>query len=852
VARNHLTGTHRAIKIIWRDAFETPKPYEREFEAISRFEPISRSHPGFVHVLQTGRLNNGFYYIMELADDVDPERRDVDVASYQPATLAAIKGNLDVEQAIRVGMSLTESLEVLHQAGLIHRDIKPSNVIFVRHEPKLADIGLVTEISEANSVVGTNGFIAPEGPTTNRADIYSLGKLLYEIATGRDRLDFPLLPEDVSRQDRLLLELNQVLIKACNPDPAQRHPSVQALRDELELLIQGRSIRRVRQLEKTLRLTKAWFATTCALVVAGYFLLKSNEAKRTAEASILEGRIATAIAEGNHSVAQGDYLGSVHSFAQAALLDKKHPREQRLRLGSALAYAPRRDKTFPGDPEITACFAERANVLGSVLTNHIRLTDIESGRMIHEFDRTASSLAIDPQGRCLAIAEKSCLSLINLTSWDETLLEFRTNIWHVSIVDPEHFAVTTEAGEAFLFPGHRRVPNEGAIYKAILSPSGRRLCLLENNNDTKVLDALTFKESCRGHHDSLAYDALFFNNEESLITCGSDRTAIVRDVATGLAIQHFVEDKGAVTFASVSPDGTRLATGCEDNTVKLWNATTFAALRENQILYHPNRVVWVKFAANSSLVVHCTDGTTYSWALKDPALPTEVPRTFNLPDRKRLIAHNTLLVGTSNNVTGAVEGKPFFVTVPGAVETIAADARLELIAVGTRDDSQAPHSVWLFDHSGHQVGQPMPHTDGITYVTFSHSGKVIASCGEDFAARLWNREGESLHIVLRHKHQVRWISFSANDDWVVTGSWDETVRVWNAHSGFPITVPLKVDNSVAYVAFESDNELFVANQIRNYRMQLPYFEDSLQNIFTSFPPPLEREGLSQSAFPSGK
>src|SRR5437764_11767952 len=85
LARNQLTGTYRAIKIIWREAFETPKPYEREFEAITRFEPISRSHPGFVHILQIGRLQNGFYYIMELADDLDPQRRDVEISSYTPA-----------------------------------------------------------------------------------------------------------------------------------------------------------------------------------------------------------------------------------------------------------------------------------------------------------------------------------------------------------------------------------------------------------------------------------------------------------------------------------------------------------------------------------------------------------------------------------------------------------------------------------------------------------------------------------------------------------------------------------------------------------------------------------------------
>ena len=87
LARNDLTGAYRALKVVFRDAFRDARPYQREFEAICRFEPISRSHPGFVQILQVGKLENAFYYIMELADDVrgahtfDPE-------TYKPRTLA--------------------------------------------------------------------------------------------------------------------------------------------------------------------------------------------------------------------------------------------------------------------------------------------------------------------------------------------------------------------------------------------------------------------------------------------------------------------------------------------------------------------------------------------------------------------------------------------------------------------------------------------------------------------------------------------------------------------------------------------------------------------------------------------
>ena len=60
------------MKIVWRSQFESERPYEREFAGIKRFEPVSRSSSGLVHVLHVGRndAEGYFYYVMELADAV--------------------------------------------------------------------------------------------------------------------------------------------------------------------------------------------------------------------------------------------------------------------------------------------------------------------------------------------------------------------------------------------------------------------------------------------------------------------------------------------------------------------------------------------------------------------------------------------------------------------------------------------------------------------------------------------------------------------------------------------------------------------------------------------------------------
>src|SRR6185436_3830901 len=107
---------------------------------------------------------------------------------------------LPVEEVLQLGLRLSDALDCLHKAGLVHRDLKPSNILFVEGLPKLADIGMVTAELEAESIVGTLGYIPPEGPGTVQADIFALGRVLYECLTGQDRCRFPDLPSNLDKQ----------------------------------------------------------------------------------------------------------------------------------------------------------------------------------------------------------------------------------------------------------------------------------------------------------------------------------------------------------------------------------------------------------------------------------------------------------------------------------------------------------------------------------------------------------------------------------------------------------------------------------------------------------------------------
>jgi len=243
-----IIGSYHAVKIVYRKSFSNDGPIEREFKGIQKFTPISRLHRGFVHVLHVGRNEpeGYFYYIMEVGDD-EVSGQNIDPATYSAKNLAREiqnRGKLPVEECLQLSLDLTSALDFLHQQQLIHRDIKPSNIIFVNDVPKIADIGLVTSVAENGkdvTYIGTDGYIPPEGPGSPAADVYSLGKVLYETAMGRSVGSFPELPSTLfeRRDHRELLQFNEIILKACEVNAAIRYKTAGQMRADL-LQLQNR------------------------------------------------------------------------------------------------------------------------------------------------------------------------------------------------------------------------------------------------------------------------------------------------------------------------------------------------------------------------------------------------------------------------------------------------------------------------------------------------------------------------------------------------------------------------------------------------------------------------------------
>lgn len=252
LVRNAI-GQWQALKAVYAAKFgEERKPYESEFKGIKRYKPISDKHPALLRVDFVSKMKREgyFYYVMELGDsEVDGWQENP--SKFQARDLASVcrrapRGRIAPVECLKTAVTLAEALDFLHRQKLLHRDIKPNNVIFVNGSPKLADIGLVTDIrppEEVQTWAGTAGFMPPppEPPGTVQADIYAFGMTLFVISTSRQASFYPALRAALGERSHKseFARLDAIILKACNPDLAERYKTAAEMLHDLQVAMKA-------------------------------------------------------------------------------------------------------------------------------------------------------------------------------------------------------------------------------------------------------------------------------------------------------------------------------------------------------------------------------------------------------------------------------------------------------------------------------------------------------------------------------------------------------------------------------------------------------------------------------------
>ncbi|MFO1484534.1 MAG: serine/threonine-protein kinase [Verrucomicrobiaceae bacterium] len=213
------------------DELKFRERFQHEAETMAKL-----SSPGIVPVHDFGETAGGLlYFVMEFIDGTDVARR------------IASEGALPVEDAVRIIGVVCDALAYAHRQGVIHRDIKPANVLVDGEgRIKVADFGLAkiaghsmqSGITCTNLAIGTQESAAPEqlmpgAVVDHRADIYSLGVMLYQMLTGEvPRVMFK-LPSRC--RPALGTRFDALICKALETDPADRFQSVEEFRRELNV-----------------------------------------------------------------------------------------------------------------------------------------------------------------------------------------------------------------------------------------------------------------------------------------------------------------------------------------------------------------------------------------------------------------------------------------------------------------------------------------------------------------------------------------------------------------------------------------------------------------------------------------
>ena len=180
------------------------------------------------------------------------------------SSILSVSGRSFAKEVARVGLQVAEALDYAHGQGVLHRDIKPSNLLLdVQGTVWVTDFGLAKAMADSDNltnegdVLGTLRYMAPErfrGQSDARSDVYALGLTLYELLTlrpafdqdDRDRLihqvttEVPPRPRTINRE--IPRDLETIVLKAIEHDPARRYQDADDLADDLERFLADRPI----------------------------------------------------------------------------------------------------------------------------------------------------------------------------------------------------------------------------------------------------------------------------------------------------------------------------------------------------------------------------------------------------------------------------------------------------------------------------------------------------------------------------------------------------------------------------------------------------------------------------------
>ncbi|MEM9941241.1 MAG: serine/threonine-protein kinase [Planctomycetota bacterium] len=564
---------------------------------------ISHEHVVAMHQVAHASEDGVAYLVMQLIDGVTLENQ---LASKVP---------LPAQEVARIGMQIAAGLSAAHARGMVHRDIKPANILIETetNRVKLTDFGLAratddVKLTQTGMVTGTPLYMSPEqtlGKTADeRSDLFSMGAVMYEMATGKSPFEAPTavgvmkriideLPKPPHQVNALIGKpLSDLIMSLLAKSPDERPESSSTVATALAsivteygpispLQVPAVAATEVKKLSGTYRRSQrrwtivAWLAAAAAIVVAAVtYLIFRPDAGDSFPSIVLSGNpgtvwsvdfsptgetLAAAIEDGSVRVWNIDEQSLVQSF-----------------------------NAHRGIVWMVEYHPSRPIVVTSGDDSWIKLWNAETFELIKEWKATSSvrSVAFSPNGdRIVAGDRDGGIHVFDIDS-GETL---NTHIQAGSIFGVDYSAdgkyIATAGSDKVirifdaesLTERKTLVGHDGPIYGVRFAGSGDFLASVGWNQNVRIWNSETGEQiqSLIGSEGDV-WGLDFCGGASHLVTGEQEGAAHVWDLKTNQIVATLRGHQSAVHNVSLDPSAHRIATSSRDGTIRVWDMSSIS------------------------------------------------------------------------------------------------------------------------------------------------------------------------------------------------------------------------------------------------------------------------------------
>jgi len=341
------------------------------------------------------------------------------------------------------------------------------------------------------------------------------------------------------------------------------------------------------------------------------------------------------------------------------------------------------------------------------------------------------------------------------------------------------------------------------VHSVAFSPDGKKVVTASGDQTGRIWDTESGKElqELWGHFAPVI-SAAFSPDGKRIVTLSADTNVKIWDTESGNVLKTLHGHVGYVLSATFSPDGTKIITAGNDKTARIWCVDSGEMLQK--LDGHAGAVYFATFSPDGKRIVTTGGGAVRTTSFMGFPAPLVGDRTARVWDAEtgREVQKLTGYTGTDTLIFASFspDGSKIVTACRGEGQTIViwdADSGKALKALQVnypKSVAFAPDSktvvvwgkiaiVWDIEEEGecnNRIRKLDAHTSGVTFAAFSPNGKMLVTTSYDNTARIWDADsGEELRNLEGHAKWIVGAAFSPDGKKVATASADNTVRIWN-------------------------------------------------------------------------